>query len=102
MESRGGQIDSLKLAKELGAPVAQISAVRGTGLEAVSLFLNQQTDRQAAKPLALPVLGNAASTHSWAAQVSRRTGYQAPLSAENTRKIDNVLLHRIARGRCFS
>ena len=95
MESRGGQIDSLKLAKELGAPVAQISAVRGTGLEAVSLFLNQQTDRQAAKPLALPVLGNAASTHSWAAQVSRRTGYQAPLSAENTRKIDNVLLHRI-------
>jgi ferrous iron transport protein B len=95
MESRGGQIDSLELAKELGAPVAQISAVRGTGLEAVSLFLNQQTDRQAAKPLALPVLGNAASTHSWAAQVSRRTGYQAPLSAENTRKIDNVLLHRI-------
>jgi ferrous iron transport protein B len=95
MESRGGQIDSLELAKELGAPVAQISAVRGTGLEAVSLFLNQQTDRQAAKPLALPVLGNAASTHSWAAQVSRRTGYQAPLSAENTRRIDNVLLHRV-------
>ena len=95
MESRGGKIDTLKLAKELGAPVAQISAVHGTGLEAVSLFLNQHNDRQAAKPLALPVLGNAASTHSWAAQVSRRTGYQAPLSAENTRKIDNVLLHRI-------
>ncbi len=45
--------------------------------------------------MSLPVLGNAASTHSWAAQVSRRTGYHAPLSAENTRKIDNVLLHRI-------
>ncbi len=28
-------------------------------------------------------------------QVSRRTGYQAPLSAENSRKLDNVLLHRI-------
>ena len=95
MESRGGEIDTLKLAKELGAPVAQISAVQGVGLEAVSLFLNQQTERQAAKPLTLPVLGNAASTHSWAAQVSRRTGYRAPLSAENTRKIDNVLLHRI-------
>jgi len=95
MESRGGHLDTLKLAKELGAPVAQISAVHGTGLDAVPLFLNQQTERQSAKPLSLPVLGNAASTHSWAAQVSRRTGYHAPVSAENTRKIDNVLLHRI-------
>ena len=40
------------------------------------------------------MLGNAASAHSWAAQVSRRTGYQAPLSVEGTRKIDNILLHR--------
>ena len=95
MESRGGLIDSLKLARELGAPVAQISAVHGTGLDAVPLFLHQQTEREAAKPLALPVLGNAASTHTWAAQVSRRTGYRAPLSVEGTRKIDNILLHRI-------
>jgi ferrous iron transport protein B len=95
MESRGGQVDTLKLARELGAPVAQISAVHGTGLDAVPLFLNQQTDRKAARPLALPVVGNAASTHTWAAQVSRRTGYQAPLSVEGTRKIDNILLHRI-------
>jgi ferrous iron transport protein B len=96
MESRGGQIDPLKLAKELGAPVALISAVHGTGLEAVPLFLNQHASSQAGRqPLALPVLGNAASTHTWAAQVSRRTGYRAPLSAENSRKLDNVLLHRI-------
>jgi ferrous iron transport protein B len=95
MESRGGKIDSLKLARELGAPVAQISAVHGTGLDAVPLFLHQQTERKAAKPLALPVLGNAASAHTWAAQVSRKTGYRAPLSVEGTRKIDNVLLHRI-------
>jgi ferrous iron transport protein B len=102
MEARGGHIDALKLARELGASVAQISAVNGTGLESVSLFLNQQTDRSAAKPagkssksLELPVLGNAASAHSWAAQVSRRTGYRAPLSVEGTRKIDDILLHRI-------
>jgi ferrous iron transport protein B len=95
MESRGGHIDPLELARELGAPVAQISAVHGTGLDAVPLFLNQQTGRKTVKPLALPVLGNAASTHTWAEQVSRRTGYQAPLSVESTRKIDNVLLHRI-------
>ncbi len=95
MESRGGKIDTLKLARELGAPVAQISAVNGTGLDAVPLFLHQQTERKAAKPLALPVVGNAASAHTWAAQISRRTGYRAPLSVEGTRKIDNILLHRI-------
>jgi len=95
MESRGGQIDSLKLARELGAPVAQISATHGSGLDAVPLFLHQQTERSTATPLALPVLGNAASAHTWAAQVSRKTGYQAPLSVEGTRKIDNILLHRI-------
>jgi ferrous iron transport protein B len=95
MEARGGHIDVLKLARELGSPVAQISAVHGSGLDAVPLFLNQHTERKAAQPLALPVLGNAASAHLWAAQVSRKTGYQAPLSVENSRKIDNVLLHRI-------
>lgn len=38
METRGGKVDTLKLARELGAPVAQISATHGTGLEAVSLL----------------------------------------------------------------
>jgi ferrous iron transport protein B len=95
MESRGGEIDSLRLARELGAPVAQISAVHGTGLDAVPLFLNQQANRETHTALSLPVMGNAASTHTWAAQVSRRTGYRAPLSVEGTRKIDNVLLHRV-------
>jgi len=95
MESRGGKLDSLELARQLCAPVAKISAVRGTGIDVISLFLNQQTTRATAMPLELPVIGNVASTHTWAAQVSRRTGYQAPLSAETSRRIDNVLLHRI-------
>jgi ferrous iron transport protein B len=99
MESRGGEIDPLKLARELGAPVAQISAVRGSGLDAIPLFLNQcalpRSTQRAEQRLTLPVLGNATSTHTWAAQVSRRTGYRAPLSAESSRKLDNILLHRI-------
>jgi ferrous iron transport protein B len=95
MESRGGHIDALKLARELDAPVAQISAVNGTGLDAVTRFLNQQSVDGQPRRVELPVIGNAASTHNWAAQVSRRTGYQAPLSAATTQKIDNVLLHRI-------
>jgi ferrous iron transport protein B len=95
LEARGGHIDTLKLARELGAPVAQISAVRGTGIDAISLFLSGQNGSTAAQPLTLPVLGNAASAHQWAAQLSRRTGYKAPLSAEGSRKLDDVLLHRI-------
>ena len=95
METRGGKVDALQLARELGAPVAQISAVHGSGLDAVPLFLNQHAESAPARPLALPVFGNAASTHTWAAQVSRSTGYRAPLSVEGTRKIDNILLHRI-------
>jgi ferrous iron transport protein B len=95
MKQRGGKVDSLELARELAAPVALISASRGTGLDAVSLFLNQPGNGTVAKPLTLPVLGNAASAHTWAAQVSRRTGYRAPLSVEGTRKIDNILLHPV-------
>jgi ferrous iron transport protein B len=97
MESRGGAVDVLKLARELGSPVAQISATHGTGLDSVPLFLNQH-DRPAQspqRPLTLPVLGNAASTHTWAAQVSRNTGYRAPLSAAGTQRLDSVLLHRV-------
>ena len=97
MESRGGAVDVLQLARELGAPVAQISATHGTGLDSVPLFLNQH-DRPAQapqRPLTLPVLGNAASTHTWAAQISRNTGYRAPLSAAGTRRLDNILLHRV-------
>jgi ferrous iron transport protein B len=92
MEQRGGLVDPLKLAKELGAPVAQISATKGQGLQAVNLFLNQHSE---ITPFQLPVIGNAASTRQWAAQVSTKTGYKAPLSAATSLKIDRVLLHRV-------
>ncbi|WP_263357863.1 ferrous iron transport protein B [Acidicapsa ligni] len=97
MEARGGIADPLALAKELQTPVALVSAAKGTGLEAVQLFLNRQGNRGRSgseqQQLMLPVLGNAMSTHRWAAQVSSRTGYRAPLSAKATKKVDGVLLH---------
>lgn len=95
MTERGGKIDVLKLARELGAPVAQISAVRNEGLEVIPQFLDEKSQRTPAAPLSLPVLGNAASAHRWAAQLSHRTGYHAPLSEEGSRKLDDILLHRI-------
>ena len=92
MEQRGGLVDPLKLAQELGAPVAQISATKGQGLQAINLFLNQHSE---IVPFQLPVIGNAASTRQWATQVSTKTGYKAPLSAATSLKIDRVLLHRV-------
>src|SRR5580700_832065 len=59
MKSRGGKIDTLQLARELNAPVAQISATHGTGMDSVPLFLNQPGNGTGAQPpLSLPVLGN--------------------------------------------
>ena len=38
LAARGGQIDTLALARELGHPVALISAAQGKGLEAIQTF----------------------------------------------------------------
>ncbi len=99
MDARGGVVDPLLLAQELQAPVALVSATKGTGMDAIQLFLNRQSKKLDGKteqtPLMLPVLGNAMSTHRWAAQVSSRTGYRAPLSAQATRRVDAVLLHPV-------
>ncbi|HEX4322342.1 MAG TPA: ferrous iron transport protein B [Acidobacteriaceae bacterium] len=95
METRGGVVDPLLLAQELQAPVALISATKGSGLDAVQLFLNRHGNKAEQPKLMLPVLGNAMSTHRWAAQVSSRTGYRAPLSAKATQRVDSVLLHPV-------
>jgi ferrous iron transport protein B len=98
METRGGEVDTLALARELGVPVAKISATRGTGLDSIAHFLDRKSEtlqpRNPAK-LELPVVGNARSYRQWATGISTRTKYKAPLSSEWTRKLDRFLLHRI-------
>ena len=97
MTARGGEIDPLALARELGAPVAMISATKGSGFDAIDRFLTRLSEPAEARlePMQLPVLQNAASCHQWATQVSSRTKYKAPLSPGWTRRLDAVLLHRI-------
>src|ERR1700732_3604028 len=41
MTARGGGIDPLALARELGAPVAMISATKGAGFDAIDRFLTR-------------------------------------------------------------
>ncbi len=98
MEARGGRVDTLALAQELGVPVAKISATRGTGLDAINHFLDRRAEPEeaaAASKIELPVLGNPRSYRQWATGVSTRTKYKAPLSSQWTRRLDHVLLHRI-------
>ncbi len=97
MTARGGEIDPLALARELGAPVAMISATKATGLDAISRFLVRLSEPLEARlqPMQLPVLQNAASCHQWASGVSSRTKYKAPNSSNWTRRLDAVLLHKI-------
>ena len=93
---RGGEIDTLALAKELGHPVALISAAQNTGLDVVPEFLLRAGSRpdDGLRPVQLPVLQSAASCRSWATQVTARTKYQTPAASLWTRRLDGVLLHR--------
>jgi ferrous iron transport protein B len=97
LEARGGKIDTLALARELGHPVALISAAHGKGLEAIPDFLLRAGNRldDGLRPVQLPVLQSAASCRSWATQVTARTKYQSPAASLWTRRLDSVLLHRV-------
>jgi ferrous iron transport protein B len=97
MEARGGKLDTLALAKELGHPVALISAAQGTGLDVIPDFLLRAGSKpdDGLRPLQLPILQSAASCHSWATQVTSRTKYKSPAAAVWTRRLDSVLLHRV-------
>jgi len=97
LEARGGKIDTLALARELGHPVALISAAHGKGLDAIPEFLLRAGSRldDGLRPVQLPVLQSAASCRTWATQVTARTKYQSPAASLWTRRLDSVLLHRV-------
>ncbi len=97
LEARGGKIDPLGLARELGHPVALISAAQGKGLDAIPEFLLRAGLKldSGLRPVQLPVLQSAASCRSWATQVTGRTRYQTPAASLWTRRLDSLLLHRI-------
>jgi ferrous iron transport protein B len=97
LAAREGSIDTLALAKELGHPVALISAAQGSGLEVIPEFLQRMGSKpdDGLRPVQLPILQSAASCRSWATQVTSRTKYQAPKAAMWTRRLDAVLLHRV-------
>jgi ferrous iron transport protein B len=97
LDARGGKIDTLALARELGHPVALISAAQDKGLECIPEFLLRAGSRpdDGLRPVQLPVLQSAASCRSWATQVTARTKYQTPAASLWTRRLDSALLHPV-------
>ncbi len=93
--ARKGYIDPLAVARELGAPTALISASKGTGMEAVTRFLNGE---HAAAQI-LPVLqagGNAASGCATDCNNLTKTGaYRRPHHSRFTREFDRWALHPV-------
>ncbi len=98
MDERGGKLDTLALARELGHPVALISASKGTGLDVIPEFLLRADSvlEKSPRPVQLPVLQTPAACRTWASQVTTRSGYETPASSLWTQRLDSVLLHRVA------
>ncbi len=94
LEARGGTLDTVALAGQLGATVALVSATRGEGLETVQRFL-EGTFAVPAR-IELPVIQNVPACRLWAGRVADRSAYRAPAPAIWTRRLDGVFLHPLA------
>ncbi len=91
----GGSLDVLKLAVELGAPVAMVSATQETGLDAVDRFLRQDLSHNPSSLLpVLPTLQDVPQCRKWATQVGGRIDYQKHLPSVWSRRLDDVFLHK--------
>ncbi len=94
LRSRGGLLDAKRLSERLGAPVVQVSAAKGEGLQSVVEFLSARS--AAPQRLELPVVQDIGSCRQWAARVADKSAYQAPGAALWTRRLDSVFLHPLA------
>ncbi len=94
LERRGGEVDCNALAKQLGAPVALISAATGDGVELVREFLAGAVAVPA--PLELPILQDVPRCRQWAQRVGTKAGYQSPAPPVWTRRLDAIFLHPVA------
>lgn len=94
LAAREGAVDTAALAHQVGAPVALVSATRGSGLGTVTRFLEGAL--AVPEPRDLPVLQNVPACRLWAGRVSERAGYRAPAPPAWTRRLDAMVLHPVA------
>ena len=92
LHKQDGSVDVLSLARQLGTPVALVSATTGAGLEAVTNFLSGASP--ALEPIELPVVGSTRSVREWAVRVGENANYRRPATPVWTRRLDDLFLHR--------
>ena len=93
LRKQDGHVDVLSLARELGTPVALVSATTGEGLVAVQNFLNSSSPNP--EPLELPVVGSTRGYREWAVKVGNNAGYRRPATPVWTARLDAIFLHRV-------
>lgn len=93
LRKQQGHLDVLSLARELGTPVALVSATTGEGLNAVQNFLASAAPTP--EPLELPVVGSTRGYREWAVRVGKNAGYKRPATPVWTARLDAIFLHRI-------
>ncbi len=94
LAERGGDVDTQALARQLGAPVALVSAARGDGVETIIDFLAGSMGIPA--QVELPVLQDIPQCREWAAKIGRRASYQPPAPPVWTSRLDKLFLHPVA------
>jgi ferrous iron transport protein B len=92
LRKQGGQVDVLSLARQLGTPVALVSAITGEGIVAVQNFLSAAT--ASPEPLELPVVGSTRGYREWAVKVGTNARYRRPATPVWTQRLDSIFLHR--------
>ena len=93
LRSRDGHIDVLSLARQLGTPVALVSAASGEGLDAVDHFISSAMHQP--QPTELPVLHDVRECRQWAERINLQSNYRKPLPPVWTRRLDAIYLHRL-------
>ena len=93
LHKQGGHVDVLSLARQLGTPVALVSATTGEGIVAVQNFLDAAV--ASPEPLELPVVGSTRGYREWAVRVGENAKYRRPATPVWTQRLDSLFLHRI-------
>jgi len=92
LKKQGGSLDVLELARQLGTPVALMSAATGEGVDAVGRFLSRAA--QPPNPPELPQLNDICGCREWAVLVGERANYHRPATPIWTRRLDDIFLHK--------
>jgi len=93
LKAQGGGLDVLALARELGTPVALISASKGEGLEVVQRFISGDTKASSTIPV-INVVNDVVRCREWACTVTQNSSYRKPIPSAWTKRIDGLVLDK--------